>query len=389
MIPLKKRNVILLILLLLLIPGLLFGPGLARGVRVYGLVSDLLGQAQGSADLTLEGDIALNGQLDWLDRSGRRVFRLTQSGVAFYYCDGVVYLENGKGYDFSEALPDLSAVTDNPWLLFPLTKIDHQEGLWTLRAEEYGLTLNLEEGAAGLEAVDFRLGDRLSGKLTLREAEPMTVPQAILDAIASGEVQAGQDLTGETLRLAAGLADLSSRDPLGLELQLTADCGMLTLDETLTLSRGIVNQTPIHHLVREGQGLYFTDRAACTENGTLLTEQEASIAPSQLLGLVYQLCLNGELSCQGDVYSLTLDQQGMEAFAYAIVPEAEAMNITFRSGTLSLTMTESTIDSIRIHCGGSIDVLLTQLEVSVGAEVRVMEGPSFTVPQAVLDTLIE
>lgn len=397
----KKYVVLAIVLCLTLILGLVFGPKLYRAGKVWGMLDGFLSPKERSLDVTVsvEGNEDMTFRLDWQQVNEKRVCCLESGGVAVYYCDGVIYLENGKGYDFGDAIPDLSALLEKPWLLYPLVQIDHEGGTWAVNLNTakaipqlYGLSLVLEEGDDGAQVVQcFGWKDQNGGYFGIRAAkrqdrEILSVPQEVVESIASGAVQGDKDLTEDVLRLMKGWADLSSREVLGMELELSADCGPLELADTLSVRRN--NQTGISFVEKNGYGLYFFGEKVCTADGTVLAAGGSSVEAVQLLGVAYYLCLNGDLICEGDVYSLTLDQEGMEAIASAIVPEAENFNVAFESGYLRLQMNGDTIESIKLYCGGSVDLLLTQVGASVGAELRVMDGDlAFAVPQEVLDAL--
>lgn len=396
----KAGWIVGIVLCALLVLGLVFGPGIWRAVTVWNLAEDFLSQPQRSMLVTVsteQQDMVF--RLDWQDVDGKRIYTLESSGVAVYCCDGVIYLENGKGYDFSGALPDWSGILERPWRLFPVVRIQHDAEVWALNLrsgellpELYGCALILETEEDSIEILQLITGglpidgleDLRNVWVGVQDREVLEVPGEVLESIQSGAVQGSKDLTEDVLRLMAGWARLSGKDPLGMTLELSADCGPLKISDTLELYRS----GEISYVEKGSLGLYFAGGAVCTADGTRLTTADSTIEAAQLLGMAYQLCLNGDLRCEGDVYRLELDQQGMEQFAYAIAPEAEGMNVLFQSGSLELELNGDEISAIRVQCGGSVDVLLTSVEISIGAALRPMEGEvSFTVPQAVLDAI--
>lgn len=392
----KAGWIIGMLLCVLLVLGLMFGPGIWRAVSVWKLAEGFLTQPEQSmsVSITTAEKESLSIRLDWQEADGKRVYTLESGGVAVYCCGGVIYLENGKGYDFSDALPDGTGLLETPWVLYPMVKIQHDAGVWALNLksgellpELYGKTLILETGENGIDILQLVTSEQ-EGIRHIRagvwDREVLPLPEAVREAIRSGAVQADKDLTEDVLRLVAGWAWLSGKDPLGMTLDFNADCGPLELSDTLELYRS----GGISYVEKGGLGVYAADGAVCTADGTLLTSADPPMEAAQLLGLAYQLCLNGDLRCEGDVYRLELDQQGMEGLAYAIAPQARELNVELRSGTLELEMKGDQIRAIRVHCGGSVDVLLASVDVSIGAELSVMEGEvAFTVPQAVLDAI--
>lgn len=399
----KKRYIIWIgVLCLVLVLGIVFGPKLYRAVRVYGMLEDFLTEEAASMDVTLsmEAEKKMDLRLDWQDVGGKRLYTLESGGVEIFYRDGVVYLENGKAYDFSGAVPDVSELLEKPWALYPLVQISQKDGTWTvvvdtarILPELWGVTLVVEEGDEGARTLQcFGWQDKNGGYLGVQalrrqDRQVLEVPQAVRDAIESGAVQSGKDLTEDMLGLLKGWAELTSRETLGMELNLSADCGPIALADTLTLRRD--SATGISYVEKDGYGLYFSGDKICTAGGTVLASSDSSVEAAALLGLAYQLCLNGDLTCDEGVYSLTLDQAGMEQVAYAIAPEAESLNVAFQSGSLEIRMEEDTIQSIRLSVSGSVDLLLAQVEGAIGAELVPVENVSFEIPQEVLDALGE
>ena len=166
-----------------------------------------------------------------------------------------------------------------------------------------------------------------------------------------------------------------------LELPLSTD---LTLYTTRAYSK------PIHYLNKNGTGIYFTEGAACTPEGVRIGSPELAVDAAQLVGFVYYLCLNGDLTCKGDTYRLELDQQGMEELFYGLVPEAKEMALSLTEGALEIKMEGDEIASVQINLTGEVDLLITR--VTIGAQVNmqiIREDFQMVIPQAVLDTLLK
>lgn len=374
----KKRYIILILLVCLVVA--FFCSDLPDGLQGYKLLSDLWAQNSGSADISVN---ALQLQADWLDIEGKRILRIGQAEGALYLCDGVLYLENGKAYTVETTLPESSSI---PWLTALNMEREGDTWAFALETEELGtVNLTMQAGENGPEILSLSAEDLTAQAVIHSDREPMTVPQAVLDAIAAGQAQ---DLTESLLRLMQGWAALSSRNPLAMDLALSADCGILNFNQKLNIYRTVISDFPIYCVEKSGYGLYFTGETVCTADGTVLTGEASTVESAKILGLVYSLCFNGDLVCNGDTFSLTLDQAGMEALAYTIAPEAEDLNITFTSGSLNLTMAENTIQSIQITCAGTIDMILTQIQASIGAALTFPEeNVDFTLPEAVIQTL--
>ena len=87
---------------------------------------------------------------------------------------------------------------------------------------------------------------------------------------------------------------------------------------------------------------------------------------------------------------MALDREAMQEIAYYIAPEAEEYNISFTSGTLIATVSDSKVVKLKIVIGGSVDAYITDIPVHIGAELDFNNDRSTaTLPKSVKDTLSE
>ena len=375
--------VLAVLLCLVLVLGIVFGPGIYRGAKLLTMIRAVWDQPQVSLDLRVDGSVDL--RLDWTELSQGRVFILESSGVRVCFCNGVIYLENGKGFDFTRTTEQLVTMLQNPWKFLPLVQIQQENENWTVSMAEPSVRLTLEPGKTGFAAAQLRVSGR-KFEITPQPDRPvLTVPQAVAQAISLGKIPGNGDLTQALIRLLGAWAELGSRNILAMDLNLSADCGPLSLSETLEARMN--RNLGIGYVEKSGRGLYFKDGRICTADGKLLAQTETDVEATQMLGMAYLLLLNGDFTCRGDVYSLELDQKGMEDFAYTILPAAENLNIGFESGKIQLVLRENALDSISVSCTGNLDLLLTTVRVSIGTELQMQDAAMFSINQAVLDAL--
>ena len=371
------------LLCLVLILAAVFGPGIYRAARMLGMVDGVWNQEAMSFDIQVKEAVEL--RLDWVETSQGRVFLLENSGVTVYFSSGAVYLENGKGYDFSQTAAEISRLLQEPWKLYPLVQTHRDGESWTAQIEKTDLTVTLEQGEPGFGAARVQYEDWNVEILPRTDREVRQVPETLLSAIASGETQGGTDMTQALLRLFAAWADLGSRETVAMELELWADCGPLALNDTLQVCTD--RDTGIGYVEKNGYGLYFTDRGICTAGGKLVTSGESTVESAQMLGVAYLLLFNGDFTYRDGVYTLKLDQAGMEGFAYTIAPAAQGLNIAFGSGEVALTLKGDTLESLNVSCNGTLDLILTEAEVAIGAELNLVEGERLEIPQTVRQAL--
>lgn len=403
---LKKRYIVLIVLLCLLLgAGAFFGPKIYRAVRVYRLAEEFLAGQEQSLDVTVqtEGNKNVFFRLDWQEVQGGRIYTLESGGETVYCCDGVLYLKNGKGYGFFDALPDLTPILEKPWILYPLVQIQQEGNQWLLSVSAQdlipqirNLNVTMEEGEGGIHTLycntwGAEIGDFVGLKAVTRDDRAVSeVPRAVLDAIESGTLQGGKDLTQDMIRLLKGWVLLNNKDPLGMELNLNVDLLSLPLNTRIQLYTTKAYDKPISYLSKDGVGFYFTDKAACTTEGVKIGSPDSSVDTAKLLGFAYYLCFNGDLSCEADTYRLVLDQTGMEQVLYTIAPEAKDMALTLTEGALELKMEGDTIASIFIRVMGQMDLMVTQVDIGAGVQINIVqEDFVLDIPEAVLDALLE
>lgn len=435
--PKKKKRKIKLLLIILAAVLVLAGaaayflvPGLMDSVQAYELLQSYSEAQELSMDLTvnakLDGqDLGFTAQVDRTEVEGHRVTAISQEGMALYYCDGVVFLENGKAYRLSDSFPDYSQLFSQAIALYQHVAIHEEDGVYTITAEEEDakaiLALLIPSAANLLEdtnAIQVEMlteeGEvaalRFSGSGTLwkedktpfdlsaelslkpENQDRVTIPAIVKSAIVSGDYEAEKVLTENFIRLVNAWRALYEADSMGAELLLQADCGPVTLNDSFDYYRWNCGGAEISSLQKNGSALYFTDTAICDENGHALTFSEASgVEAAKLLDIAYQVCMNGELACstanENDVYTLSLDEAGIKAVAYAIAPETQDMDLFLDSGSIQLVVGQDSLRSIELRCRGSVQVLFSSVDAAFEARLEFLDGEApVTIPEAVKET---
>ena len=380
-----KKGMWLLAVLLCLALALaaVFGPGIYRGVKMLDLVLDVWNREEASLDIRMDGEMEL--RLDWTQTQQGRIFILESSGVQVCFCNGVIYLENGKGFDFTETTRKVTALLQEPWKFVPLLKTERQGNSYRAVLEEPALQVTLEPGNDGFGSAQVSFGGKEFGVIVQTGRSARIVPKVITDAVSAGQTQGSGDLTQALLRLLGAWAELGSRNITAMDLHLSADCGPISLADTLDAR--IDRNLGIGYVEKQGKGLYFKGGKVCTAEGKLLADAQTDVEVTQMLGMAYLLLLNGDFTCQGNVYSLELDQKGIEDLAYTIVPAARDLSIGFESGRIELALEDGKLDKIAVSCTGTLDLILTTVKVSIGTELEMKEASVFFIPQEVLEVL--
>lgn len=405
-------------------------PDLLTDLGAYELLKAYAEQESISMDLHAEAvigetDYPIAADLDRTTLDGRSVTVISENGRMLCYSDGVVFLENGDAYRTGTASPDYSRLLEQTAALYRHLEIEETGGSYSITAtdgdaeailellmpsaadllsETNELKVKLVTDGGVLKKIEFtgsgRLNDSGRTAYTLRASLKLLdsprspeIPDAVAEAIASGEYEILGTLSDSIYRLARGWQALESRDPLGAALTLHADCGPLALNESLELFRWTAAGEEIFSVQENGYALYFTDDAICDSKGNSIpTASAANIDAAKLLDIAYDICMNASADCvsQGEqyTYTLSLDDEGMEAVAYAIAPEAEKLNISFESGSIQIVIREASIESIEVKVSGSVQVLLSHADASIGAKLEFAgDSADAVLPDAVKEAL--
>jgi len=436
--PVRKRKpwlTVLLVLLALLVgiggtaaffllPDLMVDKGAYEILKAYAEKEELSMELRAEVRIG-EKDVPLTAVLDRTTLDSKRVTVISSNGKAMYYCDGVVFLENGNAYQIGSAFPDHSRLLEQTMALYKHVDIAQEDGVYsitatnsdakailellipsaaTLLSNTDSLKVNLITDDGELEKIEFigsgTLNDSeknaysVNAELKIVGTSPtVQIPETVADAISSGEYDTMEALSDDLYRLANGWQNLNGADSLAADLTLSADCGPLILNERVQLYRWKNGESDIFCVQENGYALYFTDEAICDSKGNSIpTASAANVDAAQLLDIAYDICMNASADCvnQGDqyTYTLSLDDEGMEAVAYAIAPESEKLNISFESGNIRVVIRDEKIESVEVKVNGSVQIVLSSADVSIGAKLE-FSGDSVdaTIPDAVKEAL--
>lgn len=431
----KKRRhrvlVVLLLILLLLAGGItalvLLRPDLKDKAETIVYLTEL--NRQEELDLSLEVSAQADGSIYSLScdlwqttREGEKITCISRDGLSLYYADGAVFLEDGTAYAVGDSYPDVSQLLQLAETCFasPELTTGAEEGYETytvtLEPEDTQRVLELlcpqgdwAETSAGitlrLYCADSRV-DRMtlsaSGAVKLDaelevlwdKKEKHTVPEAVLTAIDDGSRTDASPITQDVYRLLAAWAQTDARDPLGAEIELSADCGPVTVSDSVSWARTRVQGEDVHRLTIAGQDIYLTGQSLCGATGSTVTDAEEKTAQClKLLEIAYDAFRQGGMGCTEEdgiyTYTLALTQEQMQQAALAIAPELEERDISLSDGYFEAVVEDDTLSELHFRCGGSVTVLKAKLTASLEAEVRIsQETEAFTVPERVRETLL-
>lgn len=340
-------------------------------------------------------------------------------GQRLYLRDNVFYLENGRAFRISAALPEWEGTLEHIGLLFSAGDITREEidgetryhaeanveqakSILSLLAPEaaetvspvsgLGVTLTAREQRLTCLTVEAK-GEYFRLNLEIRVLDDGTLDTRIPQAVQNGEKENLITLRWDpnALPLFRAAAELAVRDRFQAELGVRIDCASLTFSETLTLEYNASHGTPIGCLRKGDAALYFSGSGMCTSGGTLITEYD-EISYGSLLVLAVPLLEDGRMVSlrQGGSgrYTMVLSEEELETVENSISAKTKGLDIRLEEGSLEADVSSNWLSSVRIQCTGSFPLFLARLPVTVELTARPSQTDSAPdIPQAVLDAL--
>lgn len=367
---------------IVLIALLLFVSYFKKGVDVYHLIQDYANQSEISMELKVQTDLDTKHletevHVNATEIDEKKVVCIEQMGIPLYFCDDVIFLENGKAYSVSELTPEYTKLLSQLVTLYQAVEIKtssegsqkvHQISIKQEDAKEIleilvpslalelseTQTLNVElmEENEGLKEIRFNstgaLNDSakttitVSAELVVKEIEESyDIPQLVQDAIKADSYEVVGELNQDMFRLLFAWMNLEKEEQTEMKWSFSADCGPISINES---------------------------------GNSEISTQEAATIPERLLEIVYQVCLNGTFNCsesgENYIYTLILDEEGMKNLVTAIAPEAAEMELILDSGSIQLVVEKEEFCEMKIGCEGSTEILGKAIDVSFSAELE-------------------
>jgi hypothetical protein len=433
---LHRRRKLLLVLLAVLavvllgLTVLLQSGRLQAGITGYRVLRDFYGR---EADIDAEIRIAAGDEEFSLDSTVHRLaYRdsmiscADQYGIPLYISGSNIYLENGRAFRILSRSLDSSSLVRIAREAFRKGSVDIQREEDTMRcsaeldADSISKTIR---SLLGEEVGDILTVDRLRLAFSLRGEElseltflsegmledgeafridvvlhPMplserpAIPQAVMDAIDAGD-RGTELLTDDFLALLAAWIRYDRAGEADALITVKADAGLLSLNDQYGYFRTEVEKTKIHCVSSRLFTVYFTDRSACTANGTGLGNAETAIMDAaKLITAARELCLDGSFSCEnlgsGRVYTLTIPKENAEKQIGQILPDLAELDIGYEDCTLRVTLRDDALYSLELQCSGSLKIVTRDLDASADVIVRFTEPKVHRVPDSVAKELL-
>ena len=349
-----------------------------------------------------------------------------QYGIPLYMTDGNIYLENGRAFRILNNSIDRSTILRIALEAFRSgsttverdgnglrcsAELGHDsisQTLRTLLSDEIEGILDVDRLSLELVTQDGQLNEfnfNSAGKLVdgkgfeidvALRPQPLTerprIPQAVLDAIDAGG-RGTELLTDDFLALMAAWIRYDRAANAEATISVNVDAGLLSIDNQYGYFRQIVDGTDIHVVSSRLFTVYFTDSAACTANGTPLGNAETSLKDSAaLITVARELCLNGSFRCEtiggARVFTLNISADNVKTILEQVLPDLSVLDVSYEDCVLTVTVRDDVLYSVELKCGGTLKVVMRDLDASANVIVRFVEPTVHQIPQSVQDTLL-
>lgn len=425
-------------LLLLLVPAALAGAALwlrfpetetAEAVGLYDVMKTYLNQPEQRMVLTVDAQVP-DRTLDFTaqvaaTRVGEKSLRvITEKGRSLYYCDGLVFVENGDAFRISGAAPDYSGLLPELLELSWGVELESTDDGYTLTAsgetavkmarllmpaveellpEEMQLLVEVKTGSNALTKITVsgagNLADSektpfsLSAAMEVSAPSPVEIPAAVKQSILSDHLQAQEIFSDELVQLIRGWTKLQEQDASAAQIQLKADLGLVTVDETFRGQQWKAADTRIYAVEQSGTTLYYGNGKVCNSEGQeILASKEERMDVSTLPELLYKGFRNAQFKCRQEenatVYTVVLQPAGMKELTEALLPQAKKMEIAYQQGTIQLTMENGELREIQVSCTGSVQAAVRKQPISLTLTVTPLAEQASPLPDAVEKTLL-
>lgn len=404
-------------------------PEVVELVHIYDVMKDYLQQSGQKMKLTVKAqiedkDIDFCADLDITKIADHTVSIVTENGRSLYFSDGIVFVESGDAFRLNSTAPDYSGLMTPILELSKMVQIDSDDGIYTITAdgsqaamiarllmpsvcdllpgdmrleveiktEEDALT-QIQISGAGNLTDSVRTPFSLSAVVDILQPEHVQVPEAVTQKILAGNNQAQDIFSDELVQLIHAWSQLRDREFCASQVQLKADFGPLTVDDSFLCYQWKADKTRIYGTDKTGKMLYIGENKVCNADGREVQVQKANeMDISALPDILYRTFRNAQYKCQREerttVYSVELQSAGMQELTEAILPKTKGMDISYSQGSIRLILENGEIQSIQISCGGSAKIAVVRADV--GLELNITLLPDAQVqdlPEAVLHTL--
>lgn len=358
-------------------------PEVRMSIELAQISREILSLEDQSMKLSLETDIgdvhiALQPDVYILNKDGVSVIVLEENGRRIYMTSEAVFLENGKGYSIGAAIStDLLKQVQKLYKVAEVTRIEEEAG------QRYSITTSGEGAKAIMALLVPSAQDQLAdiGETTVH----ITAKDGSLNTVEIQGTASLNDAMETQLSVSARITDISEADAQACEIPKEVWTKICSTD-TSSLTH---METELYHLL-----LAWIDFSAKQQDGTVglqvscgpinlkteydwrsITNKTADITNKAELAaipdLIYEVCMKGAFSYErtGDLYKfqLQLDAGEMKTLAETLAPDIQTQAVNLTDGIVKVQIKNDSIEAIEIAINGTVKVLVSEVEASIGA----------------------
>lgn len=421
--PAKKRRwlwlvIILVIALLAAAAYFIFCGG--NSLKAYYALETLNSSERLSMDVTVDaaldaGTTHTEATLQRKTVDGRQISYVQLEDVPLYYTDGAVILENGsRAYQIHESFPDYAALLQIIVPLYLDLKAAHGDDAWTITIDgetaqqllqaavpelskdllkTQTVTVRVQTDGNDVESIELTADGTLQTNLPFSLTVCMkhfsySASFEMPDAVLATVNHLDDDLpviTEDVLSLLAAWQQWRNQSSQTAVMSLSADLGPLVVNQSFNFYAGQFDGKPVYAISKDGVSVYWSGDQVVRQDGTPASGEEKELAKtSALLEVLYDTCQNAAFTKTqqngSDIYTIRLDADGMEALAALIAPDSQKLDMTFRSGELTVHVTQGTIRRLSFDCSGKVKVVSLEETASLHGEIEFVDG-SVVIPE--------
>ncbi len=361
--------------------------GVPNGWKLSGLLRDSLSRESFDGDLTVAASVQDN-EMEFQTEVFRRtsdnltLHGVSVGGIPICFANHRVIFDNGRAFDLGDLLPENAIDTDRLLKMLPFAGVkkasEGEDTVYSLQLDSSKLqkifpdlpdTSSLaaefteHDGAVSKLHIHFDDGIRQTEITLCFVPERLReLPAEVWNGATAEDVQSLEAFSP----LANALIGLSRADPLGAELEVTADCGPIALSDTMML-------------YRTDSGLYLQ------RNDTISHLQALDLSNPALLGLGYKFCRDGRVSRVGTsgTYSLTIPAESVKAWCVEMLPEIEVLPITYEDASLLFEVKDNALFHVKMDVSGRMPFLLTTIDIALGVGLHPIPSEQVVLPEGV------
>ncbi len=350
------------------------------------LSADILAAENQSMRLALTADVGSNHiELDSnvyiLKEEETSIFALEENGHTIYLSGEVAYLENGKAFHLGEARSNRKSLLEQVGKLFEATEItrttEQDKVIYSISTTGEDAKNVLAVLVPSTEGQLAKAGDtqiriiasdgilqrvEIEGSATLKDAMETSIevsaqlfdfsevkegeyeiPKAVTDSMKNTEIASLQVMGEDFYRLLLAWVEFNREEQNGTVV-LEVACGPINFETEHDWAEIAKNMTGISNA----------------------SNMEA------LPDMIYQICMDGEFSCEklGEsyIFQMTLKEDAIKNLAEMIAPEIQTQVVNLTKGAVEVIVEHNEIVSFDIQIDGTVTVLFSEVDASVGAE---------------------